>query len=151
MRSVCHVRPELIAQTQQQVPTGAPAGSRCKLATWVDTGRVRHEVTVAVRIDAQGRRREQFWCDGVRVERAVLLRLTCAEVECPHAVAVRAQWQAFHARRQTAASASAPAPASASALALAPGSGSGSGWAPTAVTAVRVTRRPAVQAPVAAP
>ena len=34
--------------------------------------------------------------DGTRVERAVLLRLTCPETDCPQARAVRAQWQAFH-------------------------------------------------------
>jgi hypothetical protein len=34
----------------------------------------------------------------VRVERAVLLRLTCQETECPHAIEVRAQWLAFHRR-----------------------------------------------------
>jgi hypothetical protein len=36
------------------------------------------------------------------VERAVLLRLTCPEAECPHAQQVRAQWAAFRHRGRVA-------------------------------------------------
>ncbi|HEX5686370.1 MAG TPA: hypothetical protein VFY73_20270 [Ideonella sp.] len=87
---------QLIDEARRQVPDGAPLGTRWHATSEVNTGHGRHTVEVSARIDAQGRRREQFWCDGTRVEQHVLLRLTCAEVECPHAVAVRAQWQAHH-------------------------------------------------------
>lgn len=87
---------QLIDDLRRQVPDGAPVGTRGQATSVVSNGRGTHTVVVAARIDAQGRRREQFWCDGTRVEQHVLLRLTCAEVECPHAVAVRAQWQAHH-------------------------------------------------------
>lgn len=85
---------ELIDTVQQQVPAGAPFGSRSRATGVVQTAMARHTVVVAARIDAQGQRREQFWCDGLRLERPVLLRLTCAETECPHAVQVRRLWQA---------------------------------------------------------
>lgn len=87
---------QLIDEVRRQVPDGAPAGTRWHATSVVATAHGPHTVEVTARIDAQGRRREQFWCDGTRVEQHVLLRLTCAEVECPHAVAVRAQWQARH-------------------------------------------------------
>lgn len=90
---------QLIAEVRAKVPVNAPAGTRCKLGVSVDTTHGRHEVAIAARIDRHGKRREQFWCDGIRVERLVLLRLTCAEAECPHAVGVRAQWLAFHRQR----------------------------------------------------
>lgn len=88
--------PELLDEVRRQVPLGAPAGVRWKASSAVGTPQAAHSVAVAARIDAHGRRREQFWCDGVRVELPVLLRLTCTEGECPHAVQVRAQWLAFH-------------------------------------------------------
>lgn len=88
--------PELLASLQRQVPLDAPAGTRWKGQAVVAGPLGRHEVAAAVRVDPQGRRREQFWCDGFRVERAVLLRLTCPEAECPQAERVRAQWAAFH-------------------------------------------------------
>jgi len=87
---------QLIDEIRRQVPAEAPFGTRGKTSSAVMTPLGSHTVGAAARIDAQGRRREQFWCDGVRVELPVLLRLTCAESECPHAIEVRAQWQAFH-------------------------------------------------------
>ena len=90
--------PELLASLQRQVPPDAPTGTRWKGQAVVAGPLGRHEVAAAARIDPQGRQREQFWCDGFRVERAVLLRLTCPEAECPQAQQVRAQWAAF--RRQ---------------------------------------------------
>jgi hypothetical protein len=92
---------QLIGEVHRQVPIGAPFGTRWKASSTVTTPQGSHVVAVAARIDAQGRRREQFWCDGVRVEPAVLLRLTCAETECPHAREVRAQWQAHHCPNAT--------------------------------------------------
>jgi hypothetical protein len=80
------------------VPETAPFGTRWKGTTRLTAPHGAHSVAVAARIDARGRRREQFWCDEVRVERAVLLRLTCTETECPHAIEVRAQWLTFHRR-----------------------------------------------------
>ncbi|MEI7466403.1 MAG: hypothetical protein WCJ87_13750 [Burkholderiales bacterium] len=80
------------------MPTDAPVGTRWKAASAVTLPEGVHRVAAAARIDPQGRRREQFWCDDLRVERAVLLRLTCPERECPHATQVRAQWAAFHGR-----------------------------------------------------
>ncbi len=94
---------QLLEQVHHQVPLHAPFGTRWKGSTTVVTPNRAHQVAAAARIDPQGRRREQFWCDGLRVERAVLLRLTCAEVECPHAQQVRAQWARFHGRGAAAA------------------------------------------------
>jgi hypothetical protein len=90
--------PQLIDEVRRQVPKDAPSGTRWKVTSVVALPEGAHHVAVAARIDPQGRRREQFWCDDVRVEHAVLLRLTCAERECPHATQVRAQWAAFHRR-----------------------------------------------------
>lgn len=90
---------QLIDEVDRQVPVSAPPGTRCKLMATVTTPHGPHRVAAAARIDARGRRREQYWCDGVRLERAVLLRLTCPETECPHAVQVRAQWLDFHRQR----------------------------------------------------
>jgi len=89
---------QLIAEAERRVPAQAPPGVRWKGTTQVTTPHGPHTVAIAARIDRHGHRCEQFWCDDVRVERAVLLRLTCHEVECPHAVQVRAQWLAFHRR-----------------------------------------------------
>jgi hypothetical protein len=87
--------PLLLDEVRRRVPVGAPVGTRWKSASTVSAPLGKLAIAVAARIDAQGRRREQFWCDGVRVELPVLLRLTCAEGECPHAVQVRAQWEAY--------------------------------------------------------
>ena len=89
---------DLDEEAHRKVPASAPFGTRWKGTAQVTTPHGKHTVAVAARIDARGQRREQFWCDEVRVERAVLLRLTCKETECPHAVEVRAQWLAFHRR-----------------------------------------------------
>jgi hypothetical protein len=83
-----------INEAHREVPASAPPGTRWKAGADVTTELGRHTVSVEAFIDGDGHRHEQFWCDGVRVERHVLLRLTCAEVECPHAIAVRAQWLA---------------------------------------------------------
>lgn len=90
--------PRLLDEVRRRVPVDARFGTRCKLETEVRLPDRVHRVAMAARIDILGRRREQFWCDGVRVEQAVLLRLTCAESECPHAMQVRAQWAAYHRR-----------------------------------------------------
>ena len=90
--------PQLLAEVRRQVPMDAPIGTRWKGTSVVTLPEGGHHVAAAARIDVQGRRREQFWCDDSRVERAVLLRLTCTERECPHATQVRAQWAAFHRR-----------------------------------------------------
>ena len=94
---------QLLEEVHHHVPTNAAFGTRWKAAAVVALPEGVHRVAVAARIDRQGRRREQFWCDDVRVERAVWLRLTCPERECPHAVQVRAQWDAFHGRGPAAA------------------------------------------------
>lgn len=93
---------QLLEEVQHQVPKGAPFGTRGKATSALALPDGVHRVAVAARIDPHGRRREQFWCDDVRVEKAVLLRLTCPERECPHAVQVRAQWTAFHGRDRAA-------------------------------------------------
>ena len=90
--------PDLIDEVRRQVPVGAPFGTRHKASGSVNTAHGAWVVAAAARIDREGRRREQFWCDGLRLELPVLLRLTCSESECPHAVQVRAQWLAFHRR-----------------------------------------------------
>lgn len=88
--------PELLDEVRREVPTGAPVGTRWKASSTLITPHGTHSIAIAARIDARGERREQFWCDGVRVELPVLLRLTCTEGECPHVVQVRAQWLAYH-------------------------------------------------------
>jgi hypothetical protein len=102
--------PQLLDEVRQRVPEDAPVGTRWKLASMLTLPHGVHHVAAAARIDPQGRRREQFWCDEVRVEQAVLLRLTCSEEECPHAIQVRAQWAAFHGRARVAARPAAPVP-----------------------------------------
>ena len=86
----------LIEEVFRQVPAVAPAGTRWEETQTVITTNGQHAVTVAACIHADGEREELFWCDDVPVERSVLLRLTCTETECPHAVQVRAQWLAVH-------------------------------------------------------
>lgn len=93
---------QLLDEVHHHVPKDAPFGTRWKTTSEVILPEGVHRVAVAARIDPQGRRREQFWCDNVRLERAVLLRLTCPEQECPHAIQVRAQWAAFHGRGRAA-------------------------------------------------
>lgn len=89
---------QLIREAKQKVPLGAAFGVRWRGVAQVVLPGVSHQVSVAARIDHKRRRREQFTLDGVRVDRSVLLRLTCAETECPQAKAVRAQWDAFRRR-----------------------------------------------------
>ena len=89
---------QLIQEVELKVPVGAPFGVRWKTSSAVMTPTGPCDVAVAARIDDHGRRREQFWCDGVRLEKPVLLRLTCPESECPHGIQVRSQWQAFRRR-----------------------------------------------------
>lgn len=85
---------QLVDEADRKVPASAPPGTRWKATSEVTTPHGRHTIAVAARIDTDGHRREQFWCDNVRVERHVLLRLTCREAECPQAIAVREQWLA---------------------------------------------------------
>jgi hypothetical protein len=102
--------PQLLDEVLQQVPVHAPVGQRWKAETAVHLPDGSHQVAVAARIDHQGCRREQFWCDGVRVEKAVLLRLTCPERECPHVQQVQAQWLAFRGRGKVTRRTHAPQP-----------------------------------------
>ncbi|MCB1997800.1 hypothetical protein [Rubrivivax albus] len=101
---------QLIDQVRRQVPDGAALGTRFKASAIVRWSGRAHEVAVAARMDAHGLRREQFWCDGVRVEHAVLLRLTCPEGECPHVLQVRAQWEAFRRKGKATAARTPPTP-----------------------------------------
>ena len=87
---------QLLNEVHHHVPKDAPLGTRWKATAMVTLPDGVHDIAVAARIDHQGRRQDQFWCDKVRVERAVCLRLTCPERECPHAIQVAAQWAAFH-------------------------------------------------------
>ena len=89
---------QLLDEVRRHVPQHAASCTR-----WMGTGVVPlpegvHHITAAARIDAQGYRREQFWCDDVCVEQAMSLRLSCAARECPYAVKVRTQRNAFHSR-----------------------------------------------------
>lgn len=102
----------LLDTLERQVPPGAPIGTRGSGQTSVRVGppgqpRV-HAVQVAARIDERGQRRVQLSVDGVRLERSVLLRLTCPETECPQARAVLAQWQQWHRTHPQAARAPRP-------------------------------------------
>lgn len=90
---------QLIEEADHRVPASAPPGTRWEATSEVTTPHGRHTVAVTACIDTDGHRREQFWCDNVRVERHVLLRLTCEEAECPQVIAVRAQWLACHGPR----------------------------------------------------
>lgn len=89
---------DLIDQMEHHVPPTAPFGTRWQGQAQVCVGQVAHQVRVGARIDAKGCRREQYGVDGFRVERGILLRLTCPEAECPQARAVRRQWDSFHGR-----------------------------------------------------
>ena len=89
---------QLIREARRAVPIGAPFGTRWRGESQVKVRDTSHRVTVMARIDHKRRRREQYLLDGTRVDRSVLLRLTCAETECPQAKLVRAQWNAFHRR-----------------------------------------------------
>lgn len=102
---------ELIQQLAASVPEGAPPGTRRRVGGRVDTGPQPHEVVAEARIDTQGRRRERWYCDGVRLQRHELMRLSCAETECPQAMALREQWAAFCGRRTGSDARAAPAPA----------------------------------------
>jgi len=87
-----------IREIRRQVPIGASNGTRWQVRARVELPGAVHQLSLTARIDHKGRRVEQLLCDGVRVERAVLLRLTCPEIECPHARAVRLQWDRYHRR-----------------------------------------------------
>jgi hypothetical protein len=87
---------ELIDEATRQVPASAPPGTCWKAAAEIATPHGRHTVVIEARIEADGQRHEAFRFDDSRIERHVLLRLTCSETECPQAVAVRAQWIALH-------------------------------------------------------
>ena len=89
----------LIAEVLGKMPATAPVGTRWKASALLTQAQGAHTVSVAARVDPKGQRREQYWCDGLRVEKAVLLRLTCSETECPHALQVRAQWHQFRKGR----------------------------------------------------
>lgn len=87
-----------IREIRREVPIGAAAGTRYRVDAHVQLPGAVHRLSLTARIDHKGRRVEQLLCDGVRVERAVLLRLTCPETECPQARAVRLQWDRYHQR-----------------------------------------------------
>jgi hypothetical protein len=89
---------QLLDEIEQKVPFGAPIGTRHQVLAQVagPDGPLRVEITAC--IDEHGRRRDDLLCDGVRIERHVLLRLTCPEGECPQARAVRTQWAEFNGR-----------------------------------------------------
>lgn len=90
---------DLIAEVEDRVRPGAPFGTRFRAEGRVEGADGWHHVVVSARIDPKGQRREVMRCDGFRVERALLLRLTCPEHECPQARAVREQWRRFHDQR----------------------------------------------------
>lgn len=136
----------LIDEMDRQVPPTAPFGTRWQGQARVQAGADAHLVVVAARIDPTGRRREQYSVDGTRVERAVLLRLTCPETECPQAQAVRAQWQAFHGRGARPAAAG---PGRATAMANAAAPAAAGAQAPARATAWAPV--PAASAPAAEP
>ena len=98
-----HVR-RLLEELARTVPATARVGTRRHIEASVPTALGRLRVAGDARIDPAGRRREQFWCNGARLHRHELLRLTCPESDCPQARAVCSQWQAFERRRRCAAS-----------------------------------------------
>ncbi|HEY6512140.1 MAG TPA: hypothetical protein VI032_09190 [Burkholderiaceae bacterium] len=89
---------DLIWELSNRVPHGAPTGTRWQFHQRVDLPGATHQVSLTARINHKGRRVEQLLCDGVRVERTMLLELTCPEIECPHARAARLQWDRYHRR-----------------------------------------------------
>lgn len=90
---------ELIQLIEAAVPPSAAPGTRHSVEGTVDTGAQPHAVSIAMRIDPAGRRRETWLCDGIRVEPALLKRLTCAQRDCLQAQQARRDWQNFHRRR----------------------------------------------------
>ena len=93
---MCNECPSDHRRSRSQSAGVSAAGTQWRATSEVTTACGRHTVAIAARIDIDGHRREQFWCDDVPVERHVLLRLTCEEAECPQVIAVRAQWLACH-------------------------------------------------------
>jgi hypothetical protein len=89
---------QFIAEAEHQVPASAPPGTRWEATSEITTPHGGHTLAVAAHIGPEGHRHEEFSCDQLPIERHVLLRLTCSEAECPHAIAVRAQWLARHGR-----------------------------------------------------
>jgi hypothetical protein len=90
---------EMLGEIARRVPEGAPAGTRHRVEVDGPAGRGLGRIAVEACVDHRGRRRERFWCDGVRLQRPEFLRLTCAEAECPQVVSMREQWLAFQRRR----------------------------------------------------
>lgn len=86
---------DLLDEMDRQVPQTAAVGTCWQGQARVRVGPASHQLVVAARIDARGRRRAQYAVDGTRVERAVLLKLTCPEAACPQNQAVRAHWATF--------------------------------------------------------
>jgi hypothetical protein len=82
-----------------RVAEGAPVGTRHRIETTLGRGADARRIAAEALVDRRGQRRERFWCDGVRLQRHELLRLTCPETACPQAQALRAQWQDFLCRR----------------------------------------------------
>lgn len=89
---------DMLDDMDRLVPENAAVGTCWQGQARVRVGPVSHQLMVTARIDARGRRRVQFAVDGTRVERTVLLKLTCPETDCPQSRAVRAQWATFHGR-----------------------------------------------------
>jgi hypothetical protein len=89
---------QLAEALAQRAPQHAPPGTRERAEATFTMGGATRRVVGEVRVDARGRRRERWWCDGTRLQWHELLRLSCPEAECPQAQAVWAQWIRFHQR-----------------------------------------------------
>jgi len=99
---------DLIWEQHHRVPHGAQPGTRRRDCLRVELPGAVHELSLTARIDHKGRRITQYLCDGVRLELEPLLTLTCPEVECPHARAMRLQWDRYHGRARQAPAAEPP-------------------------------------------
>ena len=70
---------ELEARVRSRMPLDARVGTRVRAAQALDG----HEIEVIYRIDRKGQRVINYFCDGARMSRVILLTLLCPEAAVP--------------------------------------------------------------------
>ena len=86
---------ELEARVRSRMPLDARVGTRVRAVQALNG----HEIEVIYRIDRKGQRVINYFCDGARMSRVILLMLLCPEAACPQAKAVRLRWVSSSASR----------------------------------------------------
>ncbi len=87
---------ELEARVRSRMPLDARVGTRVRAVQALNG----HEIEVIYRIDRKGQRVINYFCDGARMSRVILLMLLCPEAACPQAKAVRLRWGQFIGKPQ---------------------------------------------------